>query len=72
MHTTSVTRGYLKRYQYQVHLNTVGVNHVELTWCQENCVDEYGWFFDESHEGLTVMSFKDPVDAFMYKIARVR
>ena len=69
MKKTDYTAGFGKSYAHDVHLNKKGVDATELEWCQENCIDNFGWHFVND---LAVMTFESERDAFMYKMARVR
>lgn len=68
----NITRGYLKRLNYHISTGVMTIDIKELKWCENNCSGEYGWFFNENDEGIAYMTFENEVDAFLFKLVRVR
>jgi hypothetical protein len=48
---------------YNVRLSINGVRHILVTWCEENCVNPWGWYFLD-HVGY--IGFADKSEWFMF------
>jgi len=38
--------GYMKRFEFNVDMNSNGIMAECIDWCQENCKGKWGWWFE--------------------------
>ena len=65
--------GYLKRFKYNIDMNSNGIVGECIEWCQLNCEGRWGWYFENKgmynphyhnwEEQNSYMSFEKKTDA---------
>ena len=57
--------GYMKKFDYNIDMNSNGVNGVCIEWCQQNCTGKWGWWFAPSGEIVNPANHWENQNAYM-------
>ena len=57
--------GYMKQFDYNIDMNSNGVNGVCIEWCQQNCTGKWGWWFAPSGEIVNPANHWENQNAYM-------
>ena len=40
--------GYMQKFKYDIDMHTNGINGDCITWCEQNCEYDWGWWFQDN------------------------
>ena len=51
--------GYMKKFRYNIDMNSNGIMGDCISWCQVNCEGKWGWWFEKKHMSVGLVFYEE-------------